>query len=100
MKTWPAKIFILVLALIFLVAFQVQPVEAVKPNFPRRANYFLHWQIDGATAKELSKWDLLVLDMETQVTSRTWLQKIREWNPNIKILAYITPQEIKIVEGE
>ena len=62
---------------------------------PRRANYFLGWDIPPSKITELAKWDLLILDMEVQVSSLAALKKIKELNPNIIILAYITPQEIK-----
>lgn len=62
---------------------------------PKRANYFLGWSIDEKTAHELARWDLLILDMEIQVSSLASLKKIRELNPNIKILAYIAPQEVQ-----
>lgn len=62
---------------------------------PRRANYFLGWDIPLSKVAELAKWDLLILDMETQVSSLAALKKIKELNPNIILLAYITPQEIK-----
>lgn len=62
---------------------------------PRRANYFLGWDIPASKIPELAKWDLLILDMETQVNSQAALKKIKELNPDIILLAYITPQEIK-----
>lgn len=68
---------------------------AVNTPFPRKANYFLNWTMTEAEAKELARWDLLILDMEQQVKSRALLKQIRYWNPNIIILAYITSQEIR-----
>ena len=62
---------------------------------PRRANYYLSWEIPASKATELSKWDLLILDMETQASSLSALKKIKQLNPGIILLAYITPQEIK-----
>jgi hypothetical protein len=62
---------------------------------PRRANYFLGWDIPVSKVPELAKWDMLILDMETQVNSQAALRKIKELNPDIIMLAYITPQEIK-----
>ena len=62
---------------------------------PKRANYYLSWEISEIKARELAKWDLLILDMETQVNSLGALKKIKELNPNIVMLVYITPQEIK-----
>ncbi len=62
---------------------------------PKRANYYLGWEIPYSKITELAKWDLLILDMETQVKSLGALKKIRELNPDIIMLVYITPQEIK-----
>lgn len=63
-------------------------------SFPRLANYFLHWEIDDDEAIQLSKWDLLILDMEVQENSPEQIKKIRDLNPDVIILAYITSQEI------
>lgn len=89
------KINIFFVLLGFLIVFQVKPCFAVyeKSDYPKIANYFLKWTIADYEARELAKWDLLVLDMEVQVNSRQNLKKIREINPNIIILAYITSQE-------
>ncbi len=85
---------------IFLFTLFVLPMNFVdairnKDIFPKRANYFLKWEITDAEAVQLAKWDLLILDMETQEKSRPQIQKIRSLNPNIILLAYITPQEIR-----
>ncbi len=66
----------------------------LKPSYPRLANYFLKWEISDSEAKELAKWDLLILDMETAENSPAQLKKIRQLNPNVIILAYITSEEI------
>ncbi len=67
----------------------------IKETFPKKANYFLHWEISDSDAVALSQWDLLIIDMEVQVRSPGALRKIRRLNPNVVILAYITPQEIR-----
>lgn len=72
---------------------QAVNVEAL--DYPRLANYFLPWTISNEEAKELSKWDLLVLDMEVQANSRRQMEMIREYNPNIIILAYISSMETR-----
>ncbi|MCK9439148.1 MAG: putative glycoside hydrolase [Patescibacteria group bacterium] len=64
-----------------------------KNVYPKLANYFLKWTIADHEVNELAKWDLLVLDMEVQINSKNNLKKIREINPDIIILAYITSQE-------
>lgn len=89
------RYFIFFLLLTFLPLSRALGQE---PNhsYPRTANYFLHWTLSDAQARELSKWDLLVLDMEVQVKRPDLLRKIREWNPDVIMLAYIAPQEIEI----
>jgi len=62
--------------------------------YPRLANYFLKWSISDQEAKDLAKWDLLVLDMEVAENSRKQLLEIRRLNPRVVILAYLTSQEI------
>lgn len=90
---------------LLLFVFMGMPLGGVnafrqKEVFPKRANYFLKWEITDAEATELAKWDLLILDMEVQEKSKIQLQKIRSLNPNIIILAYITAQEIRTDAGD
>ena len=84
------------LFLIVIVVFLLFPQNySAARAAPKRANYYLSWEIAHNKIAELSKWDLLILDMETQINSQNALKKIRQLNPSIKILVYITPQEIK-----
>lgn len=85
----------LFLSVFLLLPSVVSAAQVPEHPFPRLANYFLHWSIDDYKAQELAAWDLLILDMETQITSRRQLERIRELNPNVVMLAYITPQEIR-----
>ncbi|HEX9664717.1 MAG TPA: putative glycoside hydrolase [Patescibacteria group bacterium] len=72
-------------------------LAAHQPNhqFPKLSNYFLKWGVSDQEAKELARWDLLIIDMEAQVYTPQNLKKIRQYNPDVKILAYITSQEIR-----
>ena len=84
---------------LFVVFFAMQPVLAAPQEiadhvFPRKANYFLHWTLTNEKAEQLARWDVIVLDMEVQVAQAHLLKEIRQINPEIVILAYITPQEI------
>ena len=88
------KNIILFLVFIFTVLSLPQSSSAARVA-PKRANYYLNWEILDAKIPELAKWDLLILDMETQINSLSALKKIKQLNPNIILLAYITPQEIK-----
>ncbi|MFA5109542.1 MAG: putative glycoside hydrolase [Patescibacteria group bacterium] len=87
------KIGVLILIVIFFWPF-VSRAAVLKNTYPRLANYFLKWEISDFEARELAKWDLLILDMEVQENSRAQLKKIRELNPRVIILAYVTSQEI------
>ncbi len=64
-------------------------------EFPKTANYFLKWSMTTAEMEQLSKWDVLVLDMEQQIQNPQHLKELRKRNPDIVLLAYITPQEIR-----
>ncbi|MDD4902835.1 MAG: hypothetical protein PHE24_06955, partial [Patescibacteria group bacterium] len=66
----------------------------VQTDYPKLANYYLRWDIPNTEVDNLAKWDVLVLDMEVQHNSLANLRKLRQLNPNIIILAYITSEEI------
>ena len=63
-------------------------------EYPRIANYFLAWSLSNKDVNELARWDVLILDMDNQVNNKGKLEKLREINPDIIILAYISSQEI------
>ena len=88
------KIITIILFSSFFLLPQISSGAELKSTFPRLANYFLKWEINETEARELAKWDLLILDMETQENSPQSLRLIRELNPEVVILAYITAQEI------
>ena len=82
----------------FIVLFCFIPVFSqaaqLKSSYPRLANYYLKWELNSTEARELAKWDLLILDMEVGSNSPDAIKLIREINPQVIILAYITSQEI------
>lgn len=84
------------LFLILIITCLVMPIYATKAadKNPKLVNYFLHWSITESEARELAKWDLLILDMEVQENSPMEMRLIRQLNPNIKIIAYITSQNL------
>ena len=82
----------LAINLFILGVFLVFPAQA-SDGTPKVANYYLKWEISDYETRELAKWDVLILDMEVQKNSPRQLEKIRELNPEIIILAYITSQE-------
>lgn len=82
------------LIILFLISSPVQAKIDTKEVFPRLANYYLKWELNDNEVQNLAKWDLLILDMEVQENSPEAIRKIREINPKVIILAYITSQEI------
>ena len=83
-----------VLILIVCCLFVPVSFAAATEKNPKTVNYFLHWSITDSEAKELAKWDFLVLDMEVQENSPSQLRLIRQLNPRIKIVAYIASQNL------
>jgi hypothetical protein len=73
----------------------IETVLAQKQTYPRLANYYLAWRLSEQDVEVLAKWDVVILDMENQVTNPEALKKLRVLNPNIKLLAYVTAQEIR-----
>ncbi|MBI2551955.1 FG-GAP repeat protein [Candidatus Uhrbacteria bacterium] len=94
-RSWKSTVGLLVISYWLLVIGPAYALPDIKPTFPRLANYFLHWTISEEEARELAKWDLLILDMEVQYRSPEALKIIRQLNPAIIILAYLTPVEIR-----
>lgn len=86
------RIFFISLLIIFIL--QLPLKTSAQTEYPRLANYFLKWEISDEEVGALSRWNLLILDMEIQENQPELIRKIRSLNPEIKILAYITSQEI------
>jgi hypothetical protein len=91
MRTWGSAAIIF----IFLSVMCVPQKNEVVTAAPDIANYYLAWSLGDAQITELAKWDVVILDMENQINNPEKLKKLRELNPQIIILAYITSQEIK-----
>lgn len=87
------KIAPVALLLVFFLLPEKSSAITTTNIYPKTANYFLKWNIADYEVPELAKWDLLILDMEVQENSRSNLKKIRQLNPDVIILAYITSQE-------
>jgi len=88
----PYRIFCAIFAILLLTIFGLWGSDA--KSAPMLANYYLSWQIPWSDVDSLAKWDLLVLDMETQVNSRPQIEKIKSINSDIILLAYVPSEEI------
>lgn len=63
-------------------------------NALKIANLYYRWDITKEKVEELAQWDLLLVDMENQFYTPENLRKIKELNPHIILLAYISPIDI------
>lgn len=98
MKFWRQqfKILTILLTLTSLaVPFGLGQAGVLKLTYPRLSNYFLSWELSEEQARELAKWDLVVLDVEHQVKNPEKIKLMRELNPRIIILAYLPIQEMR-----
>ncbi len=63
--------------------------EASNDPYPRLANYYLTGWMSEQEARELSKWDLVILGFEVPVNSPKAYSLLKQLNPQIKLLSYI-----------
>ncbi|MFC1622480.1 putative glycoside hydrolase [Patescibacteria group bacterium] len=87
----------LILLMSFLLLNSTNSVHAKNDGYPKLANYFLKTPINQAEVYELAKWDVVILGMQAQDTSPEIFSQLRELNPNIKIIAYLSAMEFPIV---
>lgn len=93
MNFWKSKFIIIFLISLFL--FPQEIFAAIDKN-PSLANFYLYTPINEADARELAKWDILVLQMLAQENSAEQLKLIKKLNPKIIILAYIASEEFPV----
>ncbi|MFA6536895.1 MAG: putative glycoside hydrolase [Patescibacteria group bacterium] len=93
------KVFNITKIFIFLALFSMPTAlfgATLKTDkYPRLANMFFRWDITESEARDLAKWDILIVDMEAQINSPQSLLLLKKLNPKIKLLAYLAPQEIR-----
>lgn len=87
------SIKILIILIVFF-GFPFPSYSYSKDTFPKLANYYLPWDIADNEAQDLAKWDLIVVHTQAVDRNSDLLQLIKQYNPNIKILAYFPSQEI------
>jgi hypothetical protein len=62
-------------------------------QYPKLANYYLFSPLSEPQVKELAKWDVVVVSIQTIDNSQSMLKRLRELNPSIVILVYVPSQE-------
>ncbi len=95
-KFFPASIAILIAVVLVTTVLWPERFSAGQ-DYPKLANIFYAWQLSDADVTALAKWDVVLLDMDQQARNPQKIRRLRELNPNIKIIAYIASQEIKQV---
>jgi hypothetical protein len=61
---------------------------------PKLVNFYLNWKIEDADLERLSRWDLVVLDMDIAWSAPEDIRALRKANPNIKVIAYVSAGEL------
>lgn len=66
---------------------------------PKLLNLYLGWEIKDQDLKPLAQWDLVVLDMDMQWQAPEKMRILRQENPRLKILAYVSAGELAAARG-
>lgn len=80
------------IGLLFPLSSHARDVDDIA--FPRLANIFLKTPISDAEADVLAQWDMVILGMQAQDTSRSQIERLRRKNPDILIIAYLASAEV------
>lgn len=90
------QIFIFLLLISFLFEpFSVAATTGRAPeNYPKLVNIYLKWMLSQEDVDSLAKWDVLILDIQTQENSPEVIRAIRRKNPNIIILPRFATEEV------
>lgn len=83
-----------VFAVLLLFSSSVVHARHADPHAPKRANFFLSLTLTESDAMALSRWDLVVLNMEQQSLNPDLIRRMRKRNPHIRIFAHVSLQEV------
>lgn len=98
MNRWSGyKATIIAITLLVLLGiggrFEQATARTLPDTYPQLANLFILDRLTEAEARQLSRWDIVIVGMEVQYTTPQYLRLMRELNPDIIILAYILSEE-------
>jgi len=88
------QIIILICLLISFFIFPLVSLAQSDGNYPKLANYYIAWDVGDNEIQELAKWDLVILSPQALERNPQVIAKLKEKNPQIKILVYVLLQEI------
>lgn len=79
------------ITIVFLTMGNIPSVQAARGTHtaPKILNLWFDWDMPDHELERLAQWDVVVLDMDQQGRYPQKVRRLRELNPNIKILAYI-----------
>lgn len=100
MKQWRSWLF-LFLTLISVWPVSISAAGGVQGS-PKVLNLYLGWEMKESDLPALARWDMLVLDVDQQQRYPDYLRRLKQMNPSIKILAYVSSCEIaqaRFLEG-
>ncbi|MCC7356885.1 VCBS repeat-containing protein [Candidatus Uhrbacteria bacterium] len=81
------------LAVTLVLPVSVSAASGIRGS-PKILNLYLGWEIKESDVPLLARWDMLVLDVDQQQRYPHLIRQLRERNPKIIILAYISSSEI------
>jgi hypothetical protein len=88
------------LGVVAVLALHSAQAASLPKTYPRLANYYLKSPISIAEARQLARWDVVILGFQLQYTSPEIFPVLRELNPDILLLAYVPSEEIPLTYRE
>lgn len=92
-KTWGAMISLLGLVLLN-IPILVTATGGIEGS-PQISNWWFKWGMSNSEMEQMSRYDVVLVDVENQTYSKQQLKQLRELNPDIVILAYISMSDIR-----
>lgn len=62
---------------------------------PKISNWWFKWGMSRSEMEQLAQYDVVLVDVENQTYSKQRLKQLRQLNPDIVILAYISMSDIR-----
>lgn len=62
---------------------------------PQISNWWFKWGMSNSEMEQMSRYDVVLVDVENQTYSKQQLKQLRQLNPDIVILAYISMSDIR-----
>ncbi|MEI7497890.1 MAG: putative glycoside hydrolase [Candidatus Falkowbacteria bacterium] len=93
------KYYILAIILVIMASLfcsNISLANGQKEDFPKVASYYLQPNVPKRDYAGLAKFDLVVLDVDTQTIDPSLFSTLRSLNPDIQTFAYIPSQSVNI----